>query len=437
MNSLTVNQWVVSSSLTPGAANHKGSRAIGTPCQFRRYTTFSTTCLGDGTLVGVRGSKTQRQPGVWTLRAYVGRVDGVDKQKAMTFKGSARGADKALRAFVADVEQGKHDPRPSPGTVADVLARWIEGRSRDWAPRTLDENRKFVTRYLIERVGSLEAEKVRPRDLDQLYRTLADEVGIPTARRAHVHLHAAFREAVRSDLLARNPAERARPPKAAAKAEREVRIEDAVKVMQAAASHDPPDWAMATLVRVAIATGARRGELGALRWKDIDLKAGRITFRHALSAVDGGVIVKGTKTGAVKVVAVDAGTVKALKAWRAESDRGFSLLGETIAPTWFVWGGREPWHPDGITQRWQRCCKLAGVTMRLHDVRHASGSLMVAAGIGPAEAAKRLGHSAEVLLSTYSHALPESDRAMADLHGAAIDAALAPDAQQPPTEVGD
>lgn len=356
------------------------------------------------------------------MRVYVGRLDGVDKQKGRTFKGSASGADKALRAFVTEVEQGKHDPRPKPGTVAEVLARWIEAKRRDWAPATYEANVWFAAKYLEPRIGSMNAEKVRPKDLDELYRQLADEVGIPTARRAHVHLHAAFREAVRADLLYRNPAERARPPKAAAKPEREVRIEDAVKVMQAAATAE--DWAMATFIRLAIATGARRGELGALRWKDIDLTAGRITFRHALVAVEGAVLVKGTKTGAVKVVAIDAGTVKALKAWRAESDRLVTMLGESIAPTWFVFGGRDPWHPDGITQRWVRCCKLAGVTMRLHDVRHASGSLMVAAGIGPAEAAKRLGHSAEVLLSTYSHALPEADRAMADLHGAAIDAAL-------------
>lgn len=356
---------------------------------------------------------------------YVGRLDGVDKQKGRTFKGSASGADKALRAFVTEVEEGKHDPRPKPGTVAEVLARWIEAKRRDWAPATYEANVWFAAKYLEPRIGSMNAEKVRPKDLDELYRKLADEVGIPTARRAHVHLHAAFREAVRADLLYRNPAERARPPKAATKPEREVRIEDAVKVMQAAA--EAKDWAMATFIRLAIATGARRGELGALRWKDVDLTAGRVTFRHALVAVAGDVLVKGTKTGAVKVVAIDAGTVKAVKAWRAESDRLLTMLGESIAPTWFVFGGRDPWHPDGITQRWVRCCKLAGVTMRLHDVRHASGSLMVAAGIGPAEAAKRLGHSAEVLLSTYSHALPEADRAMADLHGAAIDAALSDD----------
>ena len=373
----------------------------------------------------MRGSKYQRRPGVWTLRVYVGRLDGVDKQKGRTFKGSASGADKALRAFVTEVEQGKHDPRPKPGTVAEVLARWVEAKRRDWTPGTHEKNVWFAAKYLEPRIGAMNAEKVRPKDLDELYRKLADEVGIPTARRAHVHLHAAFREAVRADLLYRNPAERARPPKAAAKPEREVRIEDAVKVMQAAA--DAKDWAMATFIRLAIATGARRGELGALRWKDVDLTAGRVTFRHALVAVEGAVLVKGTKTGAVKVVAIDAGTVKAVKAWRAESDRLVTMLGESIAPTWFVFGGRDPWHPDGITQRWVRCCKLAGVTMRLHDVRHASGSLMVAAGIGPAEAAKRLGHSAEVLLSTYSHALPEADRAMADLHGAAIDAALSED----------
>jgi len=246
-------------------------------------------------------------------------------------------------------------------------------------------------------------------------------IAVPTARRAHTHLHAAFREAVRSDLLARNPAERARPPKALAKVERDVRTEDAVRVMHAAAEAD--DHAMAVALRVLIVTGARRGELVALRWKDLDLDAGRITIRHALTTVGKSTTMKSTKTGAVKVVAVDATTVAMLKAWRGECDRVAMILGEHVGPAWFVWGGRKPWTPDHLSKRWAKHRATAGVSMRLHDIRHASGSLMVAAGIGPAEAAKRLGHSAEVLLGTYAHALPEADRAMADLHGAAIEAA--------------
>ena len=394
----------------------------------------------------MRGSKRERRPGVWELRAYVGRdADGNDRQKSVTFHGSAKAADKALRDLISDVEDGKHAPLTDAGTVADMLERWLTDRHRDWAPRTASENRYFVERHLIPRIGKMRAEKVRPPDLKALYAEIITDVekastvdgvptrsGVPSARRAHVHMSAAFAEAVRDGLLASNPCARVRPPKALAAGERDVSIEHVVRVM--AQAHNDGDHTMATLIRVALATGARRGELGALRWSDIDFRTGRVTISRALT-VEGGntrtgskglggrVVVKGTKTGNTKRLAIDAGTMTVLKAWRDESEMTFMAAGEQLAKTWFVWGGPDPVHPDRITGWWVKLARKAGVSLRFHDIRHATGSFLASAGVGPAEGAGRLGNSEAVFLGTYLHAAPEKDRPIADMIGAAIDAA--------------
>ena len=59
-----------------------------------------------------------------------------------------------------------------------------------------------------------------------------------------------------------------------------------------------------------------------------------------------------------------------------------------------------------------------------HDIRHATGSFLASAGVGPAEGAGRLGNSEAVFLGTYLHAAPAKDGPIAELLGAAIDEAM-------------
>lgn len=395
------------------------------------------------------GSKRQKAPGVWELRVYVGRRDGRDVQKSVTWppkgrdgkrpKGSARGADAALRDLVAKLEAGDFDPPPT-DTVREVVEMWLTDHATHWAPRTAAENRLFMDRYVLPRIGERVAVTVKPRELAAMYRDIAAEVaerskdkdGVPrrtgevTARRAHTLLSGAFNHAVRSGEaeLSRNPCTLVKPPRATAGAEPSATLGTVAALIRQA--EKDANAFMGTLVRAAVATGARRSELGALRWSDLDLDAGTVTIGRALTAVDGEVLVKGTKTGVVKHLALDAGTVAVLRAWRAESDRQYTLAGMTMAPAWFVWGGPEPMHPDALSGRFRKLTGRAKVQCRFHDIRHVTGSFMVSAGVGPSEAAARQGHSEAVLLGTYAHADPSKDRAVADMIGAAVDAELAP-----------
>ena len=71
------------------------------------------------------------------------------------------------------------------------------------------------------------------------------------------------------------------------------------------------------MLRVIAATGARRGEVCALRWSDLDAQAGALTIRRSLAAVVGGPMEKDTKTHAARRIAVDKATLAALASHRA------------------------------------------------------------------------------------------------------------------------
>src|SRR5690606_18871484 len=122
---------------------------------------------------------------------------------------------------------------------------------------------------------------------------------------------------VRLELIDRNPAAHVDKPAVPA-VERTVptlaELARSIDVARAAG-----DLRMVTLIRVAALTGARRGELAALRWCDLDLDQALATIDHALTVDAGTLIRKGTKTGSRKTVGLDQVTVDELRTWRART----------------------------------------------------------------------------------------------------------------------
>lgn len=98
--------------------------------------------------------------------------------------------------------------------------------------------------------------------------------------------------------------------------------------------------------------------------------------------------------------------------------------GVVLSPRAFVWphphdlAGLRPWPPNMVTGAFRRLCEEVGVTARLHDLRHASASQLLAAGVDVRTVAGRLGHaSPSTTLSIYAHWVPAADRAAADVAG--------------------
>ena len=99
----------------------------------------------------------------------------------------------------------------------------------------------------------------------------------------------------------------------------------------------------------------------------------------------------------------------ALNGARVKVDRLASLSGRTLAensPVFSVDGSR-PCSPDSITGMWQRVSKKAGVKAKLHDLRRAAATLMLAGGVPVGDVLDRLGHSSPgFTLTVYRHSAP-------------------------------
>jgi integrase len=168
------------------------------------------------------------------------------------------------------------------------------------------------------------------------------------------------------------------------------------------------------LVHLAVATGAREGELAGLRWCDVDLLDGRVelhgSIAHKRRGTDGPTWVrKSTKTGRPRTLAIDDAALEALRARYARHTAQAETAGvsvESLDRRAVFSRELEVGYtsPAALGQRWRRAAKAAGVALTFHDLRHVNASEMQHGGLSVAAATARTGHaSARMFLDTYGH----------------------------------
>ncbi len=308
----------------------------------------------------MQGSKRERAPGVWELRVYVGRdATGTKRWKSRTFRGGEKAANRALRQLIAEVENERESgPPPDDPTLAQHLEQWLARRPDDRTARSL------ATLHITPHLGHHRLSQLKLRHVDQWIHELErGDLSAASIQRTHTVLQSALQQAVRWELIDRNPASNADLPAAARPEHKIPAVEDVQRALAAAAG----DVHLATLVRLAAATGARRGSLLGLRWCDIDWESGVITFRCAVAKVPGGVRVKDSKTGAIIRVIVGRGTLDQLRTYRVHRLEQAMKCGlGRLDDESFVFAqdaaGTTPWYPDTATSKWTKLTESVKVT---------------------------------------------------------------------------
>ena len=227
----------------------------------------------------------------------------------------------------------------------------------------------------------------------------------------------AFTQAVRWEWVWTNPAEHACPP---VERRREIFSPPPAAVARLlAATHETPG--LHAFFRVAVSTGARRGQVCALRWTDLDLERNTVSFARSLAeGPKGGVQIVATKNGKRNRVEVDDATMDEVRRYRAEVEARAAAAGVELLPNAYVFAreveGVSPWRPNWVTKTFIRLRDDNGLRgYRLHDLRHFMATEMLAAGVAIPVASARLAHNrVSTTLDVYAHAVPGGDRDAAD-----------------------
>lgn len=177
----------------------------------------------------------------------------------------------------------------------------------------------------------------------------------------------------------------------------------------------------AVLIRLALVTGMRRGELLGLTWPCVGTDTISIRYQEQYSPKKGYYLGTPKTQTSIRTISLDCTTLKVLNDWRYYQQAYAEQLGNqfqnpnrlvlTNAFGTFV-------HPDNFRCRhWAAMCKAADLPTgcTLHSLRHTAATLMLQAGVDIKTCAQRLGHAnATMLLKVYAHVLSENDAKAAD-----------------------
>jgi integrase len=364
-----------------------------------------------------------RQRGnAWQVIVHAGHDPITGKRRHLTGTARTKRDAQALRArLLNQVNEGR---RPATdATVAQLLARWLEVADLAWSTRVTYQG--YVDRAILPALGQVPLRRLDTATLDRFYTTLRARGGTggqplaaATVRQVHAILRRALGQAARWGWLSANPAALASPPRPGPADLRPPTPEEVSRLLQVAYQADPD---FAALLWLAATTGARRGELCALRWSNVDTAAGELVIVRNLIVRGGQLVEKDTKTHAARRIALHDDSIALLAEHQHRCAERAQACGVPLAAEAYVFSfdpaGRTPMNPYAVTHRFGRLARQLGLQARLHDLRHYAATQLIAGGVDVRTVSGRIGHAGggATTLRVYTHFQAAADRRAAEL----------------------
>lgn len=293
--------------------------------------------------------------------------------------GSSEGLTRRQAEAELRRKMGETQVRPRVGenlTIADVSGRYVAQAKRRGRKRSTWENVESETRvHLDPYFGERSLDSIRSEDVIDLISTLEEKDLAPKSIRNVIATLSAlfnFAKAPQRRWAAENPCEGVELPAVPERTEiRFLTLEE----VDAAIANVPRGIYRAidkAMILTAAMTGLRKGELVALRWRDIDWTAARIRVRQNYVRNEFGTPKSKRSTRSVPMADEVGGELERLfkgSSFQGDDDLVFTLTGEPLPKA-------------NITRRFRRALKAAGLddSHRFHDLRHTFGTRMAATG---------------------------------------------------------
>jgi integrase len=311
----------------------------------------------------------------------------------------------------------------------------------DWAPRQVwlsstRENADLATAGVT--FGDIQMRSIRRSHIETWVKNMTARLAPTTIDTRFTIVRGVFRAAVADRLIASDPTAGVVLPRKR-KAEAAMRIPtptDVAKLMYAAEPPNRPKSRPGFTAYVALCAfaGLRRGEALGVQVGDIDFLGRTLRVTRQLQRAKPADIEAGKN-----LVQATGGITVVVRPPKYESERTIYLADELLAilsehirqhtpdgepSRWLFDEGAKPWHDNLVDYRWRSTRSDAGLTHKLHDLRHYFASGLIAAGCDVVTVQRAMGHaSATTTLSTYAHLWPTAEdktRAAASEMAAAV-----------------
>lgn len=367
------------------------------------------------------GSINQRGPRTWVIRLSY-RKDPATKKRvreARTVQGTRRDAERALAELLRQREV--HGPTPTTAGRLD-LDSWMRQHlaAHALSPRTRADSLRLWTTYSTKQLRSTPLRDVTTAMLDAfiagLRARVSERTGRPLAPRTIALvfnvIRAALNAAVRQRVLPANPALGVVVKGAATMSRAGLAL--AADEMARFLAHDP-GHRLHALWTVAAYTGARPGELLALRWEDVDLDDGVVHFRRSLARVGKDLYYAPCKAGSERTVPLVPPAVEALRRHRTRQVEERLKLGEGWVEERLVFSSEigSALDHNNVADLFRVRVKATKIRkLRWYDLRHSFGSYLVTSGVDVKTVSQLMGHAdVSMTLRHYTHPDEKARRA--------------------------
>ncbi|ELK46810.1 site-specific integrase [Halobacillus sp. BAB-2008] len=370
----------------------------------------------------------------YMFNAYLGIDPLTGKKKRTTRRGfrTKKEAKVALSKLLVEVDE--HGVRQNEQmTFQDVFEEWFKQHSREVKPTTVYAMESKFKRRILPLFGPYKMKDITPSYCQKAINAWAQE--LKTFNDYKIQANLVFRYAMKMDIIKRNPMEYVTLPKLKHEMEYNEELEEKkyyytreeLKSFLEAIQWDDMAY---TMFRLLAFTGARKGELCALHWSDVDFNQKKISFKKTLIHTSGKKQLQTSKTKASRrVVSVDDETLGILKKWRSKQIKRYLTL-ELDDP--FQSNDKQPiFTVYNHLKREMDYCRLAYLNEKLnrvyqknptlpqinvHAFRHTHASLLFAAGASIKDVQARLGHTdIQTTMDIYTHVTEDAKEKTAEM----------------------
>jgi integrase len=373
----------------------------------------------------ISGSIVNRPKGSdrWSIILEDGRdpATGKRRQKWHSFRGTKKEAQVERVRLLHETNSGIFI-EPSKVTVSQWIDQWIEAgapgrKKKKVGQRTLERYEELLRIHVKPTLGARPLQKLAATEIDRLYNALEKKMAPMTLHHVHVTFNSCLSTAERKGILKVNPMNRAEQVPSAGESDHGIALDESELATVVAGFRPSPT--MFPIVALTSSIGARRNEVLAFRWSDLDTEKKALRVERALDFTKKfGIGFKAPKTKrGVRTIALDDGTVAMLLKERERHQRlsagipdgvdvDLSLVRLPDDALMFPndpSASATPRNPRNFSKEFARRAGLLGFPdLRFHDLRGTHATLLLDRGVPVHVVAERIGDDPAVLLRNYA-----------------------------------
>jgi len=326
--------------------------------------------------------------------------------------GVYRKTQKEVKQALRDLQLKKHQGlrlEVSSMLLKDFLPQWVDLQRNSLRDHTYMSYESIVRIHLVPRLGRYKLNNISTDIISRTWAEMIKEGYSPSiVNHCHRRLSVALNWGIKRNLIQVNPCVMATVPKEIAKDIHPLDLQEIDEVLEQAKL--TPYY---PVIHTALQTGARRNELLALDWRDIDLNRSVIHISKSLHVGKGGLIMMNppkTKNGKRSVALSPEAVISLRTELQNQIDNGlyhgFKVSDNTPV---FINAFGDRILPNSLTHGFKKIIRKLNLndSIDFHDTRHTHATLLLRNGVHPKIVQERLGHSSiKVTLDTYSHVIP-------------------------------